>query len=310
MTVEIVNYISDLDRTNPKPSDAISEGDDHVRNIKKAITETFSKIDGPVMVTQDELNLLQGVTDPISDSNLPEAASYLGSMLASTGNKWQETRTMKIVGDKVYIPGLAGLGNVNLYVNNEGEVLATTIANDPSLKHDLNFHTDVDFEGAPEEDDLLIHDGTAWRAKRFEGGNTMNPVQQPLTAGDFGDIVGTRRGMWGAHVDNGSFGLTFTVPDGLKFYCTEISTEGDYTGGGYYPVSVSYDTLWFDDVMMYAGWGVFGNSGIEQYGYMFKGSELGINDPVIQVKDRIALTASSNGAGGRLFIHGYFVEDK
>lgn len=52
--------IADLDPTYPQADDPISQGDNHVRNIKKAITQTFPNIDGTVTATEDELNQLVG----------------------------------------------------------------------------------------------------------------------------------------------------------------------------------------------------------------------------------------------------------
>ena len=56
MTVESVTYINDLDVNNPSGGDSISEGDDHIRNIKKSIKNTFPNVSEPVTVTADDLN--------------------------------------------------------------------------------------------------------------------------------------------------------------------------------------------------------------------------------------------------------------
>ena len=240
MTVEIVKYINDLDRTNPKGSDPISEGDDHVRNMKGAIVDTFPNIDGPVTVTQDELNQLAGLEE-IVDGALPDQPTLEGALLHNEGDKWRETATVKIIGDKAIIPAFAGMGDVNLHVNNAGELVAVRMADDPSLQHGMNFHTDVDFEGDPEEDDVLIHDGTAWRAKRYEGGNTMNPVKQPSSCGNFGQAG---RGRWSVDLINGTKTVQFSVPPGLKFYLTDIQTQGDAAGGGFTTKSLWRSVLW------------------------------------------------------------------
>ena len=56
MTVETVNFISDLDQNNPAGGDSIAEGDDHIRNIKKAIKSTFPNVTKAVTATADEIN--------------------------------------------------------------------------------------------------------------------------------------------------------------------------------------------------------------------------------------------------------------
>ena len=56
MTVESVTYINDLDVNNPSGGDSISEGDDHIRNIKKSIKNTFPNVSEPVTATAAEIN--------------------------------------------------------------------------------------------------------------------------------------------------------------------------------------------------------------------------------------------------------------
>ena len=67
MTVESVNYISDLEPARPQGGDSIAQGDDHIRNIKKALKQTFPNVDGEVRASDEEMNHLVGVTEPIID---------------------------------------------------------------------------------------------------------------------------------------------------------------------------------------------------------------------------------------------------
>lgn len=58
MGLETGTYISDLVVTNPLGSDNKSQGDDHIRLIKQVIKNTFPNIDGPVTLTQTQINNL------------------------------------------------------------------------------------------------------------------------------------------------------------------------------------------------------------------------------------------------------------
>lgn len=51
MSIETVNYITDLDPTKPGATDAKSEGDDHIRNIKTALHNAIKGFTGSVLVT-------------------------------------------------------------------------------------------------------------------------------------------------------------------------------------------------------------------------------------------------------------------
>ena len=56
MAVESVTYINNYDPNLPSGGDSIAEGDDHLRNLKKGIKNTFPNITGEVTATHDDLN--------------------------------------------------------------------------------------------------------------------------------------------------------------------------------------------------------------------------------------------------------------
>ena len=79
MTVENVTYISDLDQNNPAGGDSISEGDDHIRNIKKAIKGTFPNVTDAVTVTSEELNQLPQIIDSVGSGSGLASCKYNGT---------------------------------------------------------------------------------------------------------------------------------------------------------------------------------------------------------------------------------------
>lgn len=101
MTVESVTYISDLDDTYPAEPEVatLHEGNDHLRNIKKAILATFPAITGVVTVAHGEINQLAGISDNVQtqidalqadvDSKL-EDDNFVGAGVQSlAGNGYQ-----------------------------------------------------------------------------------------------------------------------------------------------------------------------------------------------------------------------------
>ena len=62
MGLETVTNIDDLVITNPLSTDARSQGDDHIRNIKIALKTDLPNITGAMTATQAELNVNAGVT--------------------------------------------------------------------------------------------------------------------------------------------------------------------------------------------------------------------------------------------------------
>lgn len=62
MPLESVIHLDDLEVANPLGTDPRSEGDDHIRNIKKALKTDFPNITGVVSASTAELNLTSGIT--------------------------------------------------------------------------------------------------------------------------------------------------------------------------------------------------------------------------------------------------------
>lgn len=85
MGLETVNdngnaRLNELDTANPTGTDNKNQGDDHIRNIKKAIKDQFSGISGDsgsgaVTATAAELNLLDGVTATTDELNLMDGVT-------------------------------------------------------------------------------------------------------------------------------------------------------------------------------------------------------------------------------------------
>lgn len=63
MALETGNYVSDLVITNPTGADNRRQGDDHLRLIKKVITQSFPNINGAVTATPAQLNLTADATN-------------------------------------------------------------------------------------------------------------------------------------------------------------------------------------------------------------------------------------------------------
>lgn len=66
-----VNYLSDFDIAWPLPSDAKSAGDDHIRNIKKALRQTFPLFTGVMNIAHDQVASKTYVNDTAFNTALP-----------------------------------------------------------------------------------------------------------------------------------------------------------------------------------------------------------------------------------------------
>ena len=82
MGLETGTYIDSLNSSNPTASDAVSQGDDHLRLIKSTVKATFPNLSNAVTATHTELNLLDGVTANTTELNYVDVAT-LGTVEAS-----------------------------------------------------------------------------------------------------------------------------------------------------------------------------------------------------------------------------------
>ena len=71
MALESATYISELVDTNPTATDAISQGDDHLRMLKTVLKTQFSGLSGTAAITasETEMNKLDGVTATTAELN-------------------------------------------------------------------------------------------------------------------------------------------------------------------------------------------------------------------------------------------------
>ncbi|MGL5015518.1 MAG: phage baseplate protein [Bacteroidales bacterium] len=58
MTVEVANYISNLNKSYPRNRDLIKEGDDHIRLVKSVLQNTLPGFDSALTATSGKLNQL------------------------------------------------------------------------------------------------------------------------------------------------------------------------------------------------------------------------------------------------------------
>jgi len=100
MALESVTHLDDLVATNPTATDPVSEGDDHVRNIKTVLLTDFPNITGAITATQAELNVTTGVTAgtvTASKALVVDSASKLDTMnidnITINGNDISSTDT-------------------------------------------------------------------------------------------------------------------------------------------------------------------------------------------------------------------------
>jgi len=92
MGVESASFISQLDDTLPTASDAVSQGDNHLRLIKSVLQGQFTTLGAAaVTTTATELNLLDGVTSLATGT--PEGTAILST--SETGT----TKFLRVDGD-------------------------------------------------------------------------------------------------------------------------------------------------------------------------------------------------------------------
>ena len=212
MTVESVTYISDLEPDRPRSSDRISQGDDHIRNIKLGLKQTFPNINGEVRATDEEVNYLVGLTGPIKDE-IDAGASDISQLQAdvatnaaniSTNAANIATNTANIAKNK------SDIASIIPYVDAQNAAQDAVIAGKADKS---NSYTKAEI-------DALI-------AAASKGGPMVKIKQQPASAGSFSLSFYDNKGGQGYSRVMGSetSTLTLSVPNGMVFCLQGITAH-------------------------------------------------------------------------------------
>lgn len=238
MTVESVTYINTLDETRPAGGDKISEGDNHIRNIKRSLKETYPNVDGEVRATDEEMNFLVGLTEPIKDS-LDGGSQDITDIQDELAKK----------ADIKYVDDQDALKADITYVDDELAKKAdkTYVDNELAKKADITYVDDQDALKADKSDtytkadiDVMIAEASS------KGGSMIKVVQQPVTAGDF-QVEGMEQ-TYKAIVSVGLQTKKLVVPDG-KIFVFEYMYGVSKNGG---TLRVNFGDVFIDGVDLYS----------------------------------------------------------
>ena len=114
MGVETATYISQFDNSLPTSSDAVSQGDNHLRLIKSVLQSQFTTLGAAaVTTTAAELNLLDGVTTLAPEGTAVLSTSETGTTKflrvdGDNSSSWQvppDTNTTYTAGDGLGLSG-------------------------------------------------------------------------------------------------------------------------------------------------------------------------------------------------------------
>lgn len=149
MALETANTINQLVASNPLGTDSKSQGDDHIRLIKKTLRNTFPNITGPITVTEAAINGLgtgKNLTFPgmiVMWSGATVPSGWLlcnGTGTLSNGQAVPDLRGKFIVGAGLgaFIGDTGGAHSHSHTVNVEGHALS--INEIPAHTHTLRVH--------------------------------------------------------------------------------------------------------------------------------------------------------------------------
>jgi hypothetical protein len=185
MGLESVTGIWDLNASNPAPGDNKAEGDDHLRNLKKAIKATFPNINKQVTKSADNLN----ADNRVKNAPYEQIASPGAPMLEYHRQGQVAFSTLIGSDNRWYLHGSNGAGGLttphfsvgpgaDAYFNGpitvNGSVAATYMhlhaANGVSLTMAINGYADRNFFRDPSAMGFLGLDG-AWNMFSHNNGD-------------------------------------------------------------------------------------------------------------------------------------------
>jgi len=233
MTVESVTYISDLEPDRPRSSDRISQGDDHIRNIKLGLKQTFPNINGEVRATDEEVNYLVGLTGPIKDE-INAGANDISQLQADVA-----TNKANIATNAANISANAANISTNAAgISTNAAGISTNAANIAKNKSDIaaiipyvdaqNAAQDAVIAGkADKSNSYTKAEIDALIAAASKGGPMVKIKQQPSSAGSFSLSFYDNKGGQGYSRVMGSetSTLTLSVPNGMVFCLQGITAH-------------------------------------------------------------------------------------
>ena len=324
MSVESqVNNIADLNPTYPQADDPVSQGDNHIRNIKKALKDTFPNIDGTVTASEDELNQLVGqdlpsdvgalesrVTKNEGDiaNNAAGIANNASAIAANTSRindveviAVNNERELQDKADKSYVDSQNSAQNTVInakadktYVDSQDAKKAdkTYVDSQDALKADKsNTYTKAEI-------DVLIEEAS----KR---GGMIKLVTQPSAAGNFTVSSHPQAYMCQLAPSGASFdkSATLSVPQGMVFCFEYLWGFGGSSGD----VFIDPEGIYVDGVQLY---NVSGGMPPLQYdstgGPIWPGND---KSAIIRVEQSVEIRRiQATGAGCTVWVAGFFAE--
>lgn len=127
--------IGNLNDANPNAADSVNRGDDHIRNIKKVIKDTFSGIASegaeavPVTAESAELNILDGATLDVGELNILDGATLDTDELNILDGATVDTTTLNLLSD---LKSGAGIVNIFDTIYPTGSIYMSTASANPS----------------------------------------------------------------------------------------------------------------------------------------------------------------------------------
>jgi hypothetical protein len=130
MPLESGTYISDLVSTNPAITDQVSQGDDHIRLIKKVLLNTFPNINAAVTITDEQLNSLAADLAALQadvDQNEADADAAIAALQTSVNTLETDVNTALTTKANLASPAFTGTPTApTVDVSDRSTKIATT----------------------------------------------------------------------------------------------------------------------------------------------------------------------------------------
>lgn len=239
MALEVGTYLNNLVDTNPASTDGIGQADDHIRLIKKVLRNTFPNLTGPVLGTQDELNLIDGLTATTVELNKLDGytgtAADLNKIVATTATAAELNKLDGVVATTAEINKLSGLAATTAELNRMAGITASTaelnkVGGYAGNATDLNILAGASAAGV---------NSTVLRHLAGVAGSIQGQLNDRLSksGGTVGGTIGLNNGVAIAYENTNMFGynsdMYMDVNNGGNFYIRD--------GNSGHPVRFTFD---------------------------------------------------------------------
>ena len=206
MALENADYISGLNASNPTVDDPISQGDDHIRTLKKVLLQSFPEVDGPVAP--------------------PVAPVSANSTIRSNGSEWVESTGVTISATDELSASKVSTGDLDA----SGTVSAQKVDAQTYEGGNMSLTGNISAAAFYGDGSNLSNLPSGYDGWRINGTQVNSNDNVRILAGSNVTVNTNGRDVTISASGGGTSGPSYSAGNGISINSNQIQMSGSFTG--------------------------------------------------------------------------------